>query len=207
MSANTWDLQQVTVFGQAVSGLELIAFATGLVSVWLALRMRVANWPAGLISVVCYAVLFFHAKLYADALLQSVFLWFGIAGWKAWAATGGTAAAHSVTRASRNERIGVAAIALLSTPAVALLLARFTDSPMPLFDAAIFVSSLLAIWWQMQKKLESWWLWIAVDLISIPIYWNRNLPLSAILYCVFLALCVAGLRAWRGRMTPLPGTA
>ncbi len=183
----------------------MIAFATGLASVWLALRMRIANWPAGLISVVCYAVLFFHAKLYADALLQSVFVGFGMAGWRAWAAAGGTAAAHAVTRASHSEQIGVAAIALFSTSAVALLLARFTDSPMPFFDAAIFVLSLLAIWWQIQKKLETWWLWIAVDLISIPVYWSRNLPLSAILYGVFLALCVAGLRAWRRRMTPLPG--
>ncbi len=201
------DVQQVMVFGQGVSGLELLAFATGLASVWLALRMRIANWPVGLISVACYAVLFFHAKLYADALLQSVFVWFGIAGWRAWAIAGGTAVAGAVTCASRRERIGVAAIALLSISVVALLLARFTDSPAPLFDAAIFVVSLLAIWWQMQKKLESWWLWIAVDVISIPLYWNRNLPLSAILYAVFLALCVAGLRAWRSRMRSLSGAA
>jgi len=207
MSAEAWDLQQIRIFGQGVSGLELIAFATGLASVWLALRMRIANWPVGLISVVCYAVLFFHAKLYADALLQSVFVWFGIAGWRAWATAGGTSAAHAVTCASRRERTGIAAIALLSTSVVALLLALFTDSPAPLFDAAIFVLSLLAIWWQMQKKLESWWLWIAVDLISIPVYWSRNLPLSAILYAVFLALCIAGLRAWRSRMTPLAGAA
>ncbi len=207
MSADAWELQQVAIFGQALSGLELLAFATGLASVWLALRMRIANWPVGLMSVACYAVLFFHAKLYADALLQSVFIWLGIAGWRAWAAASGTAAAHAVTRASRTERIGIAAIAFLSTSVVALLLAHLTDSPAPLFDAAIFVLSLLAIWWQMQKKLESWWLWIAVDLISIPVYWSRNLPLSAILYGVFLALCVAGLRAWRSRMTPLSGAA
>jgi nicotinamide mononucleotide transporter len=40
-------------------------------------------------------------------------------------------------------------------------------------------------------------LWIAVDLIAVPLYYSRGLQLSAGLYLVFLALAVGGLVAWR----------
>ena len=57
------------------------------------------------------------------------------------------------------------------------------------------VISLLATWGQARKKVESWWLWIAADLIYVPLYRTRAY-LTALLYLGFLALCVVGLRAW-----------
>ena len=53
-----------------MSGLESLAFVTGLASVWLALRLHVANWPLGLLSVACFAALFVEARRCADAVLQ-----------------------------------------------------------------------------------------------------------------------------------------
>jgi len=43
-------------------------------------------------------------------------------------------------------------------------------------------------------------LWIAVDIISIPVYWSRGLPLTAILYVLFLLICLRGLVAWRAQL-------
>jgi nicotinamide mononucleotide transporter len=76
------------------------------------------------------------------------------------------------------------------------LLDRVTDSTVPLPDAITTVLSLLATWGQARKKLESWWLWIAADVVYVPLYAYKVLWLTAVLYVGFLALCVFGLRSW-----------
>ena len=63
-------------------------------------------------------------------------------------------------------------------------------------DASVLTLSLAATYGQTQKALESWWIWIVVDVISVPLYINRHLYPTAGLYVVFGVLCVGGLREW-----------
>lgn len=192
----------LSVLGQQVSALELAAFVTGLLSVWLTQRMHIANWPIGLVNVACFAFLFVDAKLYADALLQVCFFGLGVYGWWSWARGKRTAGALPATRAPVPE---LATVLVLSAPCTWLAsraLVAWTDSPAPLPDASILVLSLLATWLQARRRIESWLAWIVVDLISIPLYWSRSLPLTAILYFVFLLICIAGLASWRARLAP-----
>jgi nicotinamide mononucleotide transporter len=180
---------------------EMLAFATGIASVWLAVRLSPLTWPTGIASVLCYSLVFVEARLYANALLQLVFMALCVHGWRAWSART-PSAVGAVTRATPRERVLAAAAALAGLAAVAGVLGAATDSPAPLADAAVLSLSLVAVWGQARKKLESWWVWIAVDLIAVPLYFQRGLLLTALLYAVFLALCVAGLRAWRAAAAP-----
>lgn len=197
----------ISLFGQTVTALEIAAFVTGLLSVWLTYRMHVANWPVGLVNVCCFAVLFVDAKLYADALLQVAFFALGVYGWVQWGRAKRAAHALRPTRATPVELAAVAATGAAGTALAAQVLIRFTDSPAPYPDGAILVFSLLATYLQARRRIESWWLWIGVDVVSIPLYWSRALPLTAVLYVVFLLICVAGLVRWNARLATAAATA
>ncbi|RYX96133.1 MAG: nicotinamide riboside transporter PnuC [Comamonadaceae bacterium] len=190
----------MTLWGQSTSLLEIAAFFSGLCSVWLTRRLHIANWPAGIVSCICFGVLFVEARLYADALLQIAFIVLGVYGWKSWAQASARDGEVPVSRATPREVGAGLLVSVAGTFAAAWLLGRFTDSPVPLPDAAILVLSLVATWAQARSRIECWLVWIVVDVVSIPLYWSRGLPLTAVLYVLFLLICLGGLASWRKRL-------
>jgi nicotinamide mononucleotide transporter len=87
-------------------------------------------------------------------------------------------------------------IALALTLLIWSVLVQLRGSVPPL-DALITALSLCAQWQLNRRQVSSWIWWIAVDLISVPLYWSRGLYLIAGLYVIFLAICVHGLQNWR----------
>ncbi len=57
--------------------------------------------------------------------------------------------------------------------------------------SAVWATFLLA-----RKVLENWWYWLAIDLVSIVIYWSRELPVTALLFVIYVLLIPFGLAAW-----------
>jgi nicotinamide mononucleotide transporter len=187
----------LTAFGAPTTWAELLGFATGLVCVALLVRQHILNWPLGILNVLLLMVVFWSAGLYADASLQIVYVVLGLYGWWAWLYGGARHSRLVVRRTTRPEWLGLAAAGVLLTAGLWLFLDRLTESTVPLADAVTTALSLLATYGQTRKLIENWWLWIAADLIYIPLYGYKDLWLTAILYVAFLILCVLGLRSWR----------
>ncbi|GIM97738.1 nicotinamide riboside transporter PnuC [Paractinoplanes toevensis] len=186
-----------TAFGAPTTWAELLGFGTGLVNVALLVRQHILNWPLGILNVLLLMVVFWSAGLYADATLQIVYVVLGIYGWWAWLYGGARRSRLVVRRTSRPEWLGLAGAGVLLTAGLWLFLDRLTESTVPLADAVTTALSLLATYGQTRKLIENWWLWIAADLIYIPLYGYKDLWLTAILYVAFLALCILGLRSWQ----------
>jgi nicotinamide mononucleotide transporter len=64
-------------------------------------------------------------------------------------------------------------------------------------DTMITLISLLATYYLTKKYLESWMLWITVDVLSVLLLLGRELYISAILYFILLILATSGLLLWR----------
>jgi nicotinamide mononucleotide transporter len=185
---------------------EIIGFVSGALCVWLVARQNVWNWPIGIANNITFLILFWAAGIYADSVLQLVFLCLAVYGWWAWLRGGTEHTALTVTRTTKNQWIVLGVVGVLGTVGLTVLLDTVTDSTVPLPDAVTTVLSLLATWGQARKKLESWWLWITADVIYVPLYAYKDLWLTAVLYVGFLALCVLGLRNWHASLRDVEPT-
>jgi nicotinamide mononucleotide transporter len=181
--------------------IEAFAAALGVVNVLLVVRRSLWNYPFGLAMVGLYFFVFIEAKLYSDALLQIFFFVVQLYGWWAWARADRAEDAHVVIeRLGASQRWTWAAGIVVLALAWGTAMARFTDAAAPHVDGAIAVASVAAQLLQSKRKVECWWLWIAVDLAAIPLFLWRALTVTAVLYSIFLILALLGLREWQQKV-------
>ena len=179
---------------------EALGATTGALCVWLAARSDFWTWPLGIANNLLYLAVFWGSRLYADALLQLVYAAISVYGIWRWRAGRGAAAVRPVERASARELGLVALAALVGAAGLGLVLTGHTDSDVPWADAATTAVSLAAQWLMSRRMIENWYLWIAVDVVYVPLYVYKGLHVTAGLYFVFLLLCLVGLRHWRGEL-------
>lgn len=182
---------------RSTSPLEFVAVSFGLVSVYLSAREHIISWPTAIVNVAIFFVLFWRAKLYADAVLQLVYLALSIYGWYEWRFGGAQQTPLRVSRATLRHWAVLVPLFLVGGIGLGALLARYTDSPLPYFDALLTAGSLVAQWMMTRKLLENWIVWIAADVVYVPVFIQRGLPLTALQYGVFLVLAAMGWFGWR----------
>ena len=77
-----------------------------------------------------------------------------------------------------------------------MLLTRFTDAALPLLDSFTTWGSILTTWMVTRKILENWLYWLVIDSVSIYLYLDRGLHLTAMLFVAYLVIVVFGYRKW-----------
>lgn len=193
-----------TLLGYPVSIIELVATIFGLISVYLATRPSILTWPTGIVNVIGFFILFFQYQLYADMLLQVYFFIVTLYGWHYWYAP---KTAKPITQLSRNQVSLVITLLIFGTLTTGYFISRFhillptlfsEPASYPYIDAFTTVASILAMILLSRKIVESWILWIVVDVVCIGLYTAKSIMLVAIEYGVFLALATYGYIHWRG---------
>ncbi len=188
-----------------MSLIELIAAALGLVSVWLTVRQNIWCFPIGIVMVTLYAYVFYDAKLYSDMLLQLIYVVLQVWGWYQWK-KGDEQQNLPITWLNNGQRLLALATVLLATAALGTFMFRQTDAAFPYIDASLTATSLVAQGLMTYKKIENWVLWIIADIVYVFVYWQRDLPITAVLYAIFLVMASVGLYEWireRRRITVL----
>jgi len=181
---------------------ELVAVVMTLVGIALTIKEKISCWPVAIVGILAYFVVFIRARLYADAALQPIYVVQNLYGWWYWARGGvrGEGQAPIVVLSRRGRAAWLAGTAIVSL-VVGAALARWTNAAAPYADATLSTTSLVANWLLARKVLENWWLWIAVNVGYVILFWKKNLLLSSGLYAVLLALAAAGLIEWQRSRT------
>jgi nicotinamide mononucleotide transporter len=189
------------IWGSPVTGLEI---AAALLSVWMVVcNMRVdpLAWPLAITASLLYGVLFASSRLYGEAALQLFFVAVSAWGWHQWLRGRGAGGAPlRVHRLATRLRWRVAAATLLAWPALGLLLQRATDSDVPFLDALPTVGSIAGQLLLGRKLIETWPVWIAVNVFSVGLFAFKGLWLTVVLYALFAVMALLGWRQWRRRL-------
>ena len=169
-----------------------------LVGIVLTIKERISCWPVAIVGILAYFVVFIRARLYADTALQPIYVVQNLYGWWYWARGGerGQGQAPIVVLDWQSRFVWIAGTVVTSL-IVGAGLARWTNAAAPYADAALSTTSLVANWLLARKVLENWWLWIALNVGYVILFWKKHLLLSAGLYAVLLALAAAGLIEWQ----------
>ncbi|HRE79859.1 MAG TPA: nicotinamide riboside transporter PnuC [Opitutaceae bacterium] len=176
--------------------LELGANLLNLASILLAGRNHVATWPLGILGCIAFGFLFFRTQLYADATLQLFFIATSLWGWRQWSAMGETP--PLAVKRTPKPTLALALLAsVLVTAVYGVLLHHFTNAYAPYADSVVLAFSVTAQLLLMRRRLETWWFWIIVNSVAVPLYFSRDLTLTAWLYVGFWGNAVISYFHWR----------
>lgn len=183
-------------FSEWMTTLEWAAAGLGLINIALLIFRNVWNFAFGIASVALACFVFWERKLYAESGLQVFFVLAQVWGWWLWLRIGGDDHPVPVRRLDWPSR----AVWLTVTASLSLNLAwamdRYTDAVAPYIDGPLAMFSISAQFLLAFRRIENWLLWIAIDIVSVLLFIDREIYALAALYGAMLVMCLFGLKEW-----------
>lgn len=195
--------------GYQMSYLEFFGVLFGLAAVWLSARANIWSWPIGIVNVTLAFFLYYQIQLYPDMFLQIFFFATNILGWIRWA----NPKPGEEDRKNRlkvsfmhgKQFLLISLVGIFGTILVGSLASRLhewfpvvfpTASDFPYVDSFITVMSIVTTFFMIEKKIESWIIWIIVDVVATYLYFIKGVKFYSFEYFVFTILAVFGLWNW-----------
>jgi len=184
-----------------LQGVEIAGSLTGIIAIYANTQQKAWGWLVGMISIIAYLIIFWEVYLFADFFLHGIYLTMSMYGWYHWLYGNQDLQKNSsvllVSQVKISETIILLLAGIFGTMAGGYLMQNHLESnTFPYADAFISSFSLVGTWLTAQKKLESWLVWIIVDIVCVYLYYHKQLYLTAGLYGIYTVLAVYGYRAW-----------
>jgi nicotinamide mononucleotide transporter len=196
-----------TFLDYPMSYIEFFGTLLNIACVFLLVKKNIINWFIGILACVAFASLFYQLRLYADLFEQIYFFITGIIGWIMWQRAKCDTPTNTVVKRSSNKYLTWLGISFVAGTVIGYYIITnlndwlpkyFPDeASYPVIDVSTTVASFQAQIMLTQRRLENWMLWIAVDVVGIWLYWQKEVPFISALYVLFLILAIRGLKEWR----------
>ncbi|GAA1643453.1 nicotinamide mononucleotide transporter family protein [Nonomuraea maheshkhaliensis] len=202
-----WAEAGFKIFGTHVLWTDLVGNIAALSTVLLAIRRSMWTWPVQFTGSVLLFIASINAHITGNALKQALFAGLAVYGWWAWRRGTQDGKKLAVRPARPRERLTLIGLMVLGTAAVGVLffvtgLSWGAHEPLPkgaflvAADAYIFVGSALATWAQGRALVDFWIVWVAVDLVGVPLAFSSGLVVSGYVYGIFFVLVLVGFVKW-----------
>jgi len=195
------DWLQSLFTAQSMSPWEAVAVILAIAYLLLAVRENILCWLFAFLSTAIYTVLFWDVSLLMESALNVYYMAMAVYGWYQWTRGGSKVGGeqHGLgiqTMSIRQHALVIAAIAILSLGS-GYLLGEHSSAAWPYVDSFTTWASVITTYLVTRKYLENWLYWIVIDTVSIPLYIDRGLNLTALLFVAYVVIATLGYFKWR----------
>jgi nicotinamide mononucleotide transporter len=184
--------------------LEYIAVFTGIASVWFSRIENILVYPVGLVNTIIYIYLSVKGDLYGEASVNFYYTVMSILGWYMWLRK--NEKKETILHVTySNRKMWTDQLLFFSFFYVAIYVAltflkqSFAEGAIPWADAFASATAFTGMWLMTKKKTESWFWWIATDLVSVPLYFVKGYVFTSVYYFILLVFAFWGLAEWQKR--------
>ncbi|WP_460801927.1 nicotinamide riboside transporter PnuC [Microbacterium sp. GXF6406] len=191
--------------GQSLLIREVVGNVFGLLSALGGMRRKVWAWPVGIIGNLLLLTVFLGTILNPDHSLpnllgqagrQVMFIAVAVYGWRRWRQARDDSGQVSPRWAPNGARIGLVVVLVAGTVALTPLF-RVLGSYEPVWaDAWTFVGSLLATYGMAKGWTEFWLIWIAVDVVGVPLLFSAGYYATGFMYVFYGVFTAIGFVVW-----------
>ena len=194
---NDW-LQSLLDTAAAMSPWEFAAVIFAIAYLLLAVRENILCWIFAFISTAIYTVLFWDVSLLMESALNVYYMAMAVYGYQQWTRGGGNGASELAIRAmTARQHAAVIALIVVLTLVSGYLLGAYSAAAWPFVDSFTTWASVITTYLVARKYLENWLYWLVIDSVSVPLYIDRGLNLTALLFIAYIVIAVFGYIGWR----------
>ena len=185
---------------QEMPNIDWIVTITAIIYIFLAARENIWCWFFGIISCSTWAYSsLVNYQLYLDAIVNVFYVIMAFVGIYQWR-YGSNKSRLPITTMRFSDHWKVVLIGMLGGVFYGYLFDEFTAAEATYLDALTTVFALLTTVLVIQKKLENWLYWIAIDLVYIHIYISRGAFLFVVIMLIYIGIAISGYINWRKKI-------
>ena len=184
-----------------IQSLETIGVIFGLISVWLTVKENVWCWSFGIVNVILFGWIFYQSTIYGQMLLQFFFLVLILYSWYEWLYGGEGKTNLSLSKVTPKQIIYSIPITIILTLIIQKGIQFVSEKEnFTLLDSIVTSLSFTAQFFLAKKVLESWIIWIVVDILSICLFIQTGLYKIGFFYFLLLILATSGYITWKRKL-------
>ncbi|MBR6035065.1 MAG: nicotinamide mononucleotide transporter [Paludibacteraceae bacterium] len=195
---------QQSAFSNQMSVLSLISGCLGVCSVCLAAQGNILTYAFGFAQVLTYTWLCVTQRFYGEIAINAYYFLTMIYGVFAWRKRLKVESPDLKTESLVTPRSLPLRIILLIAAATLVVsgltgwgLAAWTDDTQPYLDAFTTIPALVAQVLMILVYREHWFLWLAVDMLSVVLWWRAGDYCMVAQYAFWCMNCLYGLKRWK----------
>lgn len=180
----------------------IISSTTGVACVVCTGKGKLSAYVFGLINSVLYAIIAYKSHLYGETMLNALYyVPMQFVGFYVWGKNINSETHEVSKRHMKNKGRLILLLSIIAVTYVYGLVLNYIGDAMPFVDSFTTVSSVVAMIVSVKMFAEQWWIWVAVDIFSVYMWWcdfrsgSDNMA-TLLMWIVYLGNAIIMLIKW-----------